>query len=82
MNKNENRGFTLIEILIAVLIIGVLAAIALPQYFRAVEQARSLEGKSYLEQVARAEQFFFLQNGEYTTDFSELDIKVTKESYQ
>lgn len=75
-------GFTLMELMIALIIVVIIVVVALPQYQRTVERFHAMEGQVYLEQVTKAEQFRFLQNGEYTTDFEDLDIEVNKESYQ
>ena len=73
MNK---KGFTLIELLVVVLIIGILAAIALPQYFRAVERSRSTEALSVLASLSAAMERGRLisSNGAYPT-FDALDIE-------
>lgn len=50
----NKKGFTLIELLVVVLIIGILAAIALPQYFKAVEKSRATEALSIMGSLAAA----------------------------
>ena len=62
MKKNK-RAFTLIELLVVVLIIGILSAIALPQYNKAVEKTRTTEAQLILSSVSRAVDEYLLANG-------------------
>ncbi|WP_432634792.1 type IV pilin protein [Candidatus Avelusimicrobium sp.] len=71
-------GFTLIELLVVVLIIGILSAVALPQYTRAVEKSRVAEAKTVLKAIAQAQDAYMLASpdGGPTDDFSQLDITI------
>ncbi len=73
-HRNTRRGFTLIELLVVVLIIGVLAAAALPQYQKAVERSKATQGLTLLKTLAAAYQAAYLEKGSYPFTFTELDI--------
>ena len=73
----KNAGFTLIELLVVVLIIGILAAIALPQYEKAVAKARMTEGIMAVEEIARANRMYYMANGQYSRDINDLDVSYT-----
>lgn len=72
------KGFTLIELLVVVLIIGILSAIALPQYHKSVERAKIAEAIINLRAIANANQIYYLTNGEYAgpDDIDKLDVQI------
>jgi len=72
----ESGGFTLVELLVVVLIIGILAAVALPQYNKAVLKARVSEKQQMLANLEKATDLWVMENGLQNTDdiMSELDV--------
>lgn len=73
----KTAGFTLIELLVVVLIIGILAAVAVPQYQKAVARARAIEGRINLLAIARAQVMHMMATGDYANEWTELDVKIT-----
>lgn len=63
--NSEAGGFTLVELLVAVLIVGVLAAIAVPQYVRAVEGGRVSEALQWIDSLRGAQERYLARNGGY-----------------
>ncbi len=74
--SKAKQGFTLIEITAVVLILGILAAIALPQYKRVLESSRVSEAVTMLGNIETAEKMYWMQMGQFTSDFSELMLDI------
>ena len=71
--KNK-QAFTLIELLMVVLIIGILAVVALPQYQVAVAKSRLSQAFVLAKSIKDAEEAYYLANGEYTEDLDNLSV--------
>lgn len=72
----KKQGFTLIELLVVVLIIGVLAAMALPQYRVAVGMSRASTMYAFMRGVDQAQQAFYMANNRYATTFDSLSVGI------
>ncbi len=72
----SKMGFALIELLVVVLIIGILAAVALPQYQKAVDKSRVMSVISILKAMKDAQEIYYLANGHYAENFADLDIEL------
>jgi len=75
MRRNTRQGFTLIELLIVVVIIGILAAIAIPKFANTKEKAYVAQMKSDLRNLVNAEEAFFVDSVKYTSTMSQLKYR-------
>lgn len=73
-NRN-GRGFTLIELLIVVVIIGILAAIAIPKFANTKGKANAAALKSDLRNLATAQEAYFYDNAAYTNVITDLAFR-------
>jgi prepilin-type N-terminal cleavage/methylation domain-containing protein len=76
MRKIKQMGFTLVELAVVIVIIGVLAAFGVPRFRDAVEKSKAAESFNYLAAVRSAQERFAAQQGTYASLVSQLDIQM------
>jgi type IV pilus assembly protein PilA len=77
MLKSRRRGFTLIELMIVVMIVGLIAAIAIPRYTTVKQKANVATMQTALKNLGQAEETFFAEHGEYTANLDSLNFAPT-----
>jgi prepilin-type N-terminal cleavage/methylation domain-containing protein len=75
------KGFTLVELAVVIVIIGVLAAFGVPRFLKSVERSKAAEAFQYLAAVRAAEERFIAKEGVYTSDATKLDITQQAPKY-
>ncbi len=80
MHKRRN-GFTLVELAVVVVIIGVLAAFAVPRFMASVERSKAAEAFNYLASVQSAQERYHAREGTYAGAITDLDIKFSDPKY-
>jgi prepilin-type N-terminal cleavage/methylation domain-containing protein len=79
-NKSQ-RGFTLVELAIVIVIIGVLASFGVPRFRDAVERSKAGEAFAYLASVRAAQERYHAREATYATDLTDLDIAMPSPKY-
>lgn len=82
MNKSLNAGFTLIELMIVVVIVGILAMVAVPSYNNSVTKARCSDGQAALLDIMAKQERFFTENNLYTTNMGAGGLNLSNTSSQ
>src|SRR5438445_11550263 len=75
------KGFTLVELAVVIVIIGVLAAFGVPRFIKSVERSKAAEAFAYLSAVRAAQERYHAREGTYSSAVSDLDIKVSDPKY-
>jgi prepilin-type N-terminal cleavage/methylation domain-containing protein len=77
----SRKGFTLVELAVVIVIIGVLAAFGVPQFLKSVERSKAAEAFAYLSDVRAAQERFQALRSTYTNAMDQLDMKISAPKY-
>ena len=75
------KGFTLVELAVVIVIIGVLAAFGVPKFLNSVEKSKAAEAFNYLSAIQGSEERYLAQNGVYASAITSLDISLPSPQY-
>jgi prepilin-type N-terminal cleavage/methylation domain-containing protein len=75
------KGFTLVELAVVIVIIGILAAFGVPKFLQSVEKSKAAEAFNYLAAIQSAQERYIARNGTYATAVSALDIAMPPPRY-
>jgi type IV pilus assembly protein PilA len=81
MDGKKKQGFTLVELAVVVVIIGVLAAFAVPRFLSSVERSKAAEAFNYLSAIQAAQERYHARQGTYAGLVDDLDIKMAASKY-
>jgi prepilin-type N-terminal cleavage/methylation domain-containing protein len=77
----SRKGFTLVELAVVIVIIGVLAAFGVPRFLKSVERSKAAEAFQYLAAVRSGQERYVAKEGVYTEDLTKLDITQSTPKY-
>jgi len=80
--STAQTGFTLIELVVSFLILGILAAISLPYFFSFVGRSREADAKQILSTIAQAQQAYFFEKATFATNYTDLEVSFSSKNYQ
>lgn len=76
----KQQGFTLLEILIVFVLMGILSAIALPSFLGQANKAKQAEARLYLGSMNRAQQVYVMEQGQFTSSLDKLGISLNSQT--